>query len=91
MNTPQDPRPPIAQAMEWASRISAIGLEILVCIWLGSWLDKKLDTTYWSVVGVIVGPAMGFWHLLLLTGAIGKQPPSQAEEAGSDLEKNSEP
>ena len=77
--------------MEWASRISAIGLEIVVCIWLGGWLDKKLETSYWSVVGVIVGPVMGFWHLLLLTGTVGKQSHHKAEEAGSDLEKNSEP
>jgi hypothetical protein len=68
MHSP-DNRHPMAIAAEWVSRITAIALEILVFIWLGKWLDDKLGTGFWAPIGLVVGPVLGFWHLLAITRA----------------------
>ena len=63
----------MAVAAEWVSRITAIGLEIVVLIVLGRWLDSKFGTTYWTPIGAILGPVVAFWHLLALTGVVGRK------------------
>jgi F0F1-type ATP synthase assembly protein I len=65
-----DNRHPLAAAAEWVSRITAIALEVVVCIWLGQWLDRKFGTSYWGPVGLVLGPVVGFWHLLTVTGVV---------------------
>ena len=65
---PPDNRPPLAAALEWVSQITAIAVEIVGCIWLGRWLDGRLGSSHWAVVGLIVGPLLGFYHLLTVTG-----------------------
>ena len=63
----RDQRHPVAAAAEWVAQITAISLEIVIFIWLGRWLDGKLGTSYWAPIGLVVGPVIGFWHLLSLT------------------------
>ena len=60
-------------AMEWVSQITAIALIIVGSIWLGKYLDKKFGTSFWGIVGLFVGPLVGFWQLLVLTGVISKK------------------
>ena len=72
MPTP-DNRHPVAVAAEWVSRITAIAIEIVVLIWLGRWLDGKLGTTYWSPIGLVLGPVLGFWHLMTITAAAARK------------------
>lgn len=57
----------MAAAAEWVAQITAIALEIVLCIWLGQWLDRKLGTSYWTPIGLVVGPVVGFWHLIART------------------------
>lgn len=48
--------------------LSQVGLEMVVPIALGWWLDDKLGSAPWLlVVGVILGFALGILHLLALT------------------------
>jgi F0F1-type ATP synthase assembly protein I len=61
----------MAVAVEWISQITAIALEIVGCIWLGRFLDSKLGTSFWGLTGLFVGPLLGFYHLLSLTGVVG--------------------
>ena len=72
MPTP-DNRHPVAVAAEWVSRITAIAIEIVVLIWLGRWLDGKLGTSYWAFIGLVLGPVVGFWHLLTMTIVTGRK------------------
>jgi F0F1-type ATP synthase assembly protein I len=72
----------MAVAVEWISQITAIALEIVGCIWLGRFLDSKLGTSFWGLTGLFVGPLLGFWHLLSLTGVVG------AKRKKSDREEN---
>jgi hypothetical protein len=57
----------MAVAAEWVSRITAIAVEIVVLIWLGRWLDNRFGTAYWAPIGLVLGPVVGFWHLLSIT------------------------
>lgn len=71
MKPPSDHRPPVAAALEWVSQITAVGVCMVGCIWLGRWLDERMGTSFWATVGLIVGPLVGFYHLLVVTGVIG--------------------
>ena len=71
VSAPKDDRSPLAVAAQWVSQITGIGLEIVLPIVVGRWLDERWGTSFWTVVGVLVGPLLGFWHLLKLTGVVG--------------------
>jgi hypothetical protein len=61
----------MADAMIWVSRITTVGLEMALPAVLGRWLDSHFGTGYWFVLGLVGGPVMGFWHLLVMTGVVG--------------------
>jgi F0F1-type ATP synthase assembly protein I len=38
---------------------------LLICIFAGQWLDRRLGTGPWLLlVGMMVGAAVGFWSLM---------------------------
>ena len=46
---------------------------ILVCLFVGQWLDRRLGTTPWLLVtGVMLGAALGFWNMLRVARAAEK-------------------
>lgn len=63
----------MAEAMVWVSRITAIGLEMALPALIGRWMDERYQTSFWFPIGVVAGPILGFWHLLVITGVIGKE------------------
>jgi hypothetical protein len=63
----------MAVAAQWVSQITAIAVEIVFFIWLGKWLDGKFGTSFLEFVGLFLGPLIGFWHLLVLTGIVGRR------------------
>lgn len=69
----------MAVAAEWVSRITAIAFEIVILIWLGTWLDGKFGTGFLTPIGLVLGPALGFWHLLSVTGAVGSRSTKRKE------------
>lgn len=76
----------MAEAARWFSQITAVAIEIVAFIWLGNYLDGKLGTSFCSLIGLFVGPLLGFWHLLVLVGIVGgkKIPPVNKEDDSSD-------
>lgn len=68
---PQGSRSPIAEAMQWVSRITTAALMTVLPIWGGGWLDGRLATSYWSLIGLVFGLALGFWQLVLLVKSAG--------------------
>jgi F0F1-type ATP synthase assembly protein I len=58
---------PIALAMEWVAKITTVGLEMALPAIGGGYLDQWLGTTYWALVGVVLGVIVGMWHLLQMT------------------------
>ena len=51
-----DDRSPLAVGYAWAARIFSIGIEMVIPILLGIWLDRKLGTV---VLFLLLGVALG--------------------------------
>jgi F0F1-type ATP synthase assembly protein I len=68
--------------MEWVARITAVGMEMVLPTVAGFYLDRYLQTGYWTLVGLIVGGVAGFWHLLQMTKALqSKRRPSSGKDS----------
>tara|TARA_B100000809_G_scaffold228393_1_gene241362 strand:- start:767 stop:1039 length:273 start_codon:yes stop_codon:yes gene_type:complete len=64
----ESPAPaPMAEAMKWVAVITSVGLEMIIPILIGSWIDKTWSTSFAVWIGLVLGPTLGFWHLLVLT------------------------
>ena len=69
MTGPPDRRNPLGEALDWAARIMAVALEMVLPGLAGHWLDGRLGTSFLVLVGFAFGLTMGVWHLLLMTRA----------------------
>ena len=54
---------------EGGSAMAGLGVQfvvtILIFLFIGQWLDRKLGTTPWMLLtGVLLGAALGFWMML---------------------------
>ncbi len=59
-----DDRAPLAVGYAWAARITGIGLEFVIPILIGVWLDRKLGTVIvFLFAGLLVGMGIGFVRL----------------------------
>ena len=64
LQTPDD-RPPLTIALEWSTRLMAIGLEMSLPAAAGFWFDRRLGISpVLLILGAIVGFAASMWHLL---------------------------
>ena len=63
----QPPSNPMAQALLWVSRITTVGLEMVLPAVAGWWLDGRFHTSFCMPVGLVFGVVGGFWHLLQMT------------------------
>ena len=60
-----DRRSALAIGVEWASRVSTIGLEFALPPLAGAYVDQRAGTSPWlTLLGVFLGFAMGMWHIL---------------------------
>jgi F0F1-type ATP synthase assembly protein I len=57
VDRPDEPRSRLAVGIEWASRVTTVGLEFALPPLLGAWFDRWRGT---SPLGVLLGAALGF-------------------------------
>ncbi|MFN0018064.1 MAG: AtpZ/AtpI family protein [Pirellulaceae bacterium] len=69
----------MALAMEWVAKITTVGLIMVLPAVGGQYLDTRLGTKYWAVIGLGVGMTAGLVHLLQITRRP-HEPPLAAEE-----------
>jgi F0F1-type ATP synthase assembly protein I len=82
VNNIPDGRSPIAVAMNWASQVTTISIEMVLPILLGVWADRRLGTkVVFTIVGAACGLWLGIWSLLRLAKILG------AEDNEQDLGK----
>lgn len=53
--------------MEWVAKITTVALEMFLPAVAGAYIDRRMGTGYWAIVGVVVGFVVGMWHLLQMT------------------------
>src|SRR5262249_18308789 len=59
---------PLSVGLEWASRITTIGLEFVLPMVLGYGMDSWLRTTpVGTVAGAVLGFALGMWQTIRMT------------------------
>jgi hypothetical protein len=80
---PNDARSPIAEAMQWVSRITTVALMTVLPILGGGWLDGRFATKYWGLVGLVVGLVLGGWQLMLLVRVAGASGGAGASRSGA--------
>jgi ATP synthase protein I len=57
--------------------LAQVGIEMVVPIGLGWWVDQQLGTAPWLLVlGVVLGFALGIGHLVALTRGNDSEPPA---------------
>lgn len=67
MTLSPDGRSPIAEAMEWVSRILVVAAVMILPGLAGQWLDKRWGTGFLTLVGFAVGLTGGIGYLVKLT------------------------
>jgi hypothetical protein len=60
-------RSPIADAVEWVSRITVVALEMVLPGLAGQWLDERYGLSFLALLGFALGLTVGIWHLLVMT------------------------
>lgn len=63
----EDRRSPVALGFDWASRITAVSLEMVLPGIGGQWLDEKFGTSFLALLGFALGLTVGVMHLLAMT------------------------
>ena len=60
----------MAMAIEWSTRLMAIGLEMAIPAGGGYWLDLRIGTSpLFVILGAMLGFAAGMFHLLQIAQA----------------------
>lgn len=54
--------------MNWVSRITTVGLMMVLPALGGRWLDDRRGTNHWALIGLVFGLAVGLWQLLQIAG-----------------------
>lgn len=83
VTSPNDNRPPLAIAAHWVSQVTGVGITIILPVLIGRYLDQRWGTTAWTLVGAVLGPILGFWRLLTLTGVVGTGLQRSPDQHGS--------
>jgi ATP synthase protein I len=69
---PPESRSPLAVGMEWASRVTTIGLEFALPVVLGYGVDSWLHTTPAGIIlGALLGFALGMLHAVQMARQLG--------------------
>jgi uncharacterized protein YqgC (DUF456 family) len=69
----------MAIALEWVSRIVAVGIEMVLPGLAGHWLDQQWGTSYLAFCGFVLGLVAGMWHLIAMTRPRSSPPRSGPE------------
>lgn len=57
----------LGDGMQWAAKISTVGLEMILPGVAGWWLGNQLGIPFLALVGLALGVPLGLLHLMLMT------------------------
>lgn len=82
----------IATAVNWASRVTSIALEMVVPPVLGLWIDEKLGTGFVFVsLGAVLGFCTGMLSLLKMAKSVAQPNREKREERGDTYRNREKP
>jgi F0F1-type ATP synthase assembly protein I len=88
---PKEKRPPLAEAMEWASFVTSVALLMALPAAAGAWLDARLGTSPWLVIaGALFGSVAGMTQLLARLGLLGSTASRRTQESKTDRQETGE-
>ena len=70
--------------MEWVAKITTVALEMVLPAVGGGYLDQRLGTSYWTIVGLVFGVVFGLWHLLQMTKSLPQSTQGQSKGGGKE-------
>lgn len=73
----------MAEALNWVSRISSLGVMMVLPILGGRWLDNRYGTSYWGMLGLVLGLAIGAWQIALIAGVAKRRKPTNDRSSGT--------
>ena len=77
------PESPLSAGIQWAARVTSIGLEFTLPTVVGAWIDTRYGTRPAGVlIGGVLGFATGFLHLLQI--ARGSTGPPRKPDSTTD-------
>lgn len=60
---------PVGEGFTWVARITAVGLGMALPAVAGSWLDRRFDTGFFALAGLVVGLATALAWIVRLSNA----------------------
>lgn len=88
------PTSSLASASAYAGMGLQFALSILLFVWLGQWLDRKLGTDPWLLLlGAFVGAGAGFYAIYrrLTSDLLREEAAKRAGKSGESTERRREP
>lgn len=73
MSEPSGPHSPIADAFQWVARMTAAALMMVLPGLFGQWVDHKLGTSWFALLGFGLGITSGLVYLLVVTAGLSRQ------------------
>lgn len=64
---PREPTAPMALAMHWVGRVFGVVSAMVLPAWGGAWLDERVGTRLFALLGVVLGLVAGMAYLLVMT------------------------
>jgi hypothetical protein len=57
----------MAVAMQWVGRVFGVVSAMVLPAWGGAWLDERVGTRLFALLGVVLGLVAGMAYLLVMT------------------------
>lgn len=84
MSEPSRPDSPIADAFQWVARMTAAALMMVLPGLFGQWVDRKLGTSWFALVGFGLGIAGALAYLLAVTAVLSRRNQSPPNRDNGD-------
>jgi F0F1-type ATP synthase assembly protein I len=82
VNRPPSSSSPVGEALSWVSRITSVGLMMVLPTIGGRWLDQKFGTAYWGPIGLVLGLVIGMWQIAMI--AVAAKPRKSTKSVSSN-------
>ena len=84
MIEPSRPQNPLADALHWVARVTTAALIMVLPGLLGQWVDRKLGTSWFALLGFGVGITVALVYLLAVTATLNRRKDGSPDRTDGD-------